>query len=58
MKNYSFKFENKKINFTISIGVTLYSQDGKDVFSLLKNAEIALQMAKKEGKFKWVFFEK
>ncbi len=57
VKAYGFKFENKKISLNISIGVTLYPQDGKDAYSLLKNAEIALQMAKKEGKFKWVFFE-
>jgi len=57
VKAYSFKFENKKISLNISIGVTLYPQDGKDAYSLLKNAEIALQMAKKEGKFKWMFFE-
>lgn len=37
------------IYLTASIGISIYPHDGEDVIPLLKNAEIALQKAKKSG---------
>jgi len=41
---------------TLSIGIALYPDDGRDVKSLLKNADIAMQCAKKQGKHRYEFF--
>lgn len=57
VKNFKFKIANQTIHLNISIGVALYPHDGEDAFKLLKSAEIALQIAKKEGKNKWTFFD-
>ncbi len=57
VKTYRFKFKNQNISLTISMGVALYPQDGESALELLKSAEIALQVAKKEGKNNWVFFD-
>jgi EAL domain-containing protein (putative c-di-GMP-specific phosphodiesterase class I) len=57
IKAYKFKTKDQIITLNTSIGVALYPQDGENAFELLKSAEIALQIAKKEGKNKWVFFD-
>nr|WP_161625496.1 EAL domain-containing protein [Sporomusa ovata] len=41
---------------TLSIGIALYPDDGCDTKSLLKNADIAMQCAKKQGKHRYEFF--
>lgn len=41
---------------TLSIGIALYPDDGCDTESLLKNADIAMQCAKKQGKHRYEFF--
>lgn len=41
---------------TTSIGISLYPDDGKDVETLLKNADIAMYRAKEEGKNTYQFF--
>jgi len=41
---------------TLSIGIALYPDDGYDTKSLLKNADIAMQCAKKQGKHRYEFF--
>lgn len=57
IKSYKFKVKNQTISLSTSIGVALYPQDGENAFELFKSAEIALQVSKKEGKNRWVFFE-
>jgi diguanylate cyclase (GGDEF)-like protein/PAS domain S-box-containing protein len=41
---------------TLSIGIALYPDDGLDTKSLLKNADIAMQCAKNQGKHRFEFF--
>jgi len=41
---------------TVSMGVSLYPENGKDIDELLKNADIALYEAKKRGKNKIINF--
>lgn len=41
---------------TLSIGIALYPDDGCDTESLLKNSDIAMQCAKKQGKHRYEFF--
>jgi EAL domain-containing protein (putative c-di-GMP-specific phosphodiesterase class I) len=46
-----------KIIITPSIGISLYPQDGKDVVTLLKNADMAMYFAKRSGPNNVQFFE-
>ncbi len=39
-----------RLHVTVSIGISLYPDDGKDVETLLKNADIAMYHAKKNGR--------
>jgi len=48
--NTVFIVKGTEINTTANIGVVVYPEDGECVESLLKNAEIAMYQAKKEGK--------
>ncbi|MDI6816015.1 MAG: PAS domain S-box protein [Actinomycetota bacterium] len=45
-----FGFDGRELHITTSIGIALYPSDGKDVQSLLKNADIALYRAKEQGR--------
>lgn len=44
------------INITSSIGVAIFPYNGKDIISLMKNADIAMFEAKKNGKAQYHFF--
>lgn len=44
------------MNISVSIGITLYPDDGKDGETLLKHADIALRRAKEVGKSNYCFF--
>ncbi|KTD61818.1 sensory box protein/GGDEF domain/EAL domain protein [Legionella spiritensis] len=51
-----FRFYDNEINVTCSIGISLYPKDGKDVDTLLSNADIALSRVKKEGRDGFQFY--
>ncbi|MFQ3248247.1 MAG: diguanylate cyclase (GGDEF)-like protein [Glaciecola sp.] len=44
------------IHITSSIGITVYPKDGKDLLSLMKNADIAMYEAKSRGRRGYHFF--
>lgn len=44
-----FSIRGHEIHITVSIGIGLYPEDGKDPETLLKNAEVAMFQAKKYG---------
>ena len=48
--NKPFEFDGLKISITASIGVALYSDDGPDADTLIKNADIAMYHAKDSGR--------
>ena len=48
--NQSFKFQNKPLYVTGSLGITLFPEDGMDTDTLLKNADMAMYKAKEMGK--------
>jgi diguanylate cyclase (GGDEF)-like protein len=43
---------------TVSIGISIFPDDGDDVITLIKNADIAMYSAKEEGKCGYRFFTK
>ena len=45
-----FELDKNEIYITTSIGVSVYPQDGKDVETLIKNADIAMYESKQSGK--------
>lgn len=48
--NRPFKIGDIELNISASIGISLFPFAGEDLKTLLKNAEIAMYQAKKEGK--------
>jgi diguanylate cyclase (GGDEF)-like protein len=51
-----FHLETRDVILTASIGIALYPDDGKDVESLLKNADTAMYHAKNEGRDNCQFY--
>jgi diguanylate cyclase (GGDEF)-like protein len=49
--------DNHEFNISISGGVAIYPNNGSDLITLLKNADIARNAAKKEGKNKVIFYQ-
>lgn len=47
--------DNSEFFITSSIGVAIYPVDGEDAETLIKNAEMAMYMAKNQGKNQYVF---
>lgn len=47
---------NRELDITCSIGVSLYPHDGKDTDTLLKNAEAAMHRAKELGRNNFQFY--
>ena len=51
--NEPFKIDNNDLYMTTSIGGAIYPIDGKDVETLIKNADIAMYNAKEKGRNKF-----
>ncbi len=52
-----FEIEGQTINVSVSIGIAIALQDGRDVQTLLNSADLALYRSKDEGKGTYRFFE-
>lgn len=48
---------NKEIFISLSIGVSIYPIDGREVGMLLKRADMAMYFAKTNGKNRYEFFD-
>lgn len=52
----SIQINNKNFYITTSIGISIFPDDGKNVETLIKNADIAMYRAKSEGKHTYQFY--
>ncbi|WP_312562647.1 ABC transporter substrate binding protein [Anaerospora sp.] len=52
------QINEKNFDVTLSIGVTIFPQDGASKEELLKNADLAMYQAKVQGKNKCIFFSR
>ncbi len=52
----SICINKKNFYITTSIGISIYPDDGKDVETLIKNADMAMYRAKAEGKHTYQFY--
>ncbi len=53
----AFLIEGRELFITTSIGISLYPQDGRDGFTLMKNADIAMYRAKELGRNDYQFYD-
>ena len=51
-----FRVNENEIYITVSIGVSIFPDNGNDFNTLLKNADTAMHRAKSNGKDEWEFF--
>jgi diguanylate cyclase (GGDEF)-like protein/PAS domain S-box-containing protein len=51
-----FEIEGSTMYTTVSIGIAVYPEDGKDVDELMRSADIAMYQAKSLGKSRYVFY--
>jgi len=51
-----FRFQQEDLYVTPSIGISIFPNDGTDLDTLVKNADIALSQAKNQGKNNFQFF--
>ncbi|WP_150048424.1 MULTISPECIES: bifunctional diguanylate cyclase/phosphodiesterase [Methylomonas] len=51
-----YRIEQYDLTLTVSIGIALYPEDGKDFETLAKNADSAMYCAKREGRQSYRFF--
>lgn len=54
--NYPFHVEDKMYNLTLSIGISIYPEDGVDSTTLIKNADIAMYRSKAQGRNMYHWF--
>lgn len=52
-----FRLEGEEVGVTPSLGIAIYPDDGDDVSSLLRNADLAMYDAKDAGRNAWRFFD-
>ncbi len=52
-----FRLDGQEVHASASLGIAVFPQDGQDVDTLLKNADLALYRAKSEGRGRFHFFE-
>ncbi|OGW19656.1 MAG: hypothetical protein A2072_01960 [Nitrospirae bacterium GWC1_57_7] len=52
-----FLLDGHEVFITVSIGIAIYEVDGKDLESLLKNADAAMYHAKEQGKNNYQFYK-
>ena len=52
-----FALEGESVGVTPSVGIAIYPEDGQDVSSLLRNADLAMYDAKDAGRNAWRFFD-
>lgn len=52
-----FPVRGHDLSLGLSIGISIYPEDGEDVTNLVKNADIALYRAKEHGRGNFQFFE-
>ena len=51
-----FVFDGHRLDITTSIGIAIYPEDGKEIESLLKNADAAMYWAKEHGRDPYRFY--
>lgn len=51
-----FTVEGRELGVGVSIGISLYPQDGKDVTTLIRNADAAMYLAKEQGRNRYRFY--
>jgi diguanylate cyclase (GGDEF)-like protein/PAS domain S-box-containing protein len=52
-----FVLDGQRLNITTSIGIAVYPEGGKDIESLLKNADTAMYWAKEQGRDIYRFYD-
>ncbi len=52
----AFVFGDREFHITVSIGIAIYPDDGKDAGTLLKKADIAMYKAKKHGQNDYQYY--
>ncbi|TRZ67968.1 MAG: diguanylate cyclase [Rhodocyclaceae bacterium] len=53
----TFWIDGQELSTSISVGITLYPEDGKDFDSLFKKADMAMYRAKDSGRNTYRFFD-
>mgnify|MGYP000075882317 CR=1 FL=1 len=53
-----FVIDNRKMLFTISIGISIYPEDGVSAANILRNADMAMYDSKKRGRNTYSYFDK
>ncbi|GFO59900.1 two-component system response regulator [Geomonas silvestris] len=51
-----FVLEGQEVSITVSIGISIYPDDGSDIVTLIKNADTAMYFAKERGKNTFQFY--
>jgi diguanylate cyclase (GGDEF)-like protein/PAS domain S-box-containing protein len=51
-----FQVDDRDLNFTSSIGISVFPDDGRDAESLIRNADAAMYHAKETGRANYQFF--
>ena len=48
--SHPFVFSNRNLHITTSVGISVYPEDGKDMDTVMRNADIAMYRTKEEGR--------